>query len=232
MKRTLPLLAALLLPALAGLYAADTEATRPNVLLFLADDLGYGDLSCYNAKSKVATPHIDRLAKQGMRFTDAVDLTAVTTAYSDEQCVWSYDDVGGNGNRLRLRGATFMSVPGGLRLLQLGELMSSAQDWRAQVHARCVPKLRAIGVREGICNNATDPDTEIETFTLSPTGLQIYFNPYAIASGADGEFVVYFDCAELKDLLGTDGPAASLPRAPWALLLSDSLPVLPSLPPA
>ncbi len=71
MKHTLALLAALLLVPLAALSAAETEAARPNVLLIFADDLGYGDLSCYNAKSKVATPHIDRLAKQGMRFTDA-----------------------------------------------------------------------------------------------------------------------------------------------------------------
>ena len=126
-------------------------------------------------------------------------------------CVWSYDEVGGNGNHSHWRGATFMSFPGGLRLLQLAELLSSAQDWQAQVRARCVPKLRAKGVREGVCNNVTHPDTEIETFTLSPTGLQIYFNPYAIASGVDGEFVVHFDYAELKDLLRVDGPAAFLP---------------------
>ncbi|MEX2113805.1 MAG: arylsulfatase [Pirellulales bacterium] len=45
---------------------------RPNVLLILADDLGYGDVQCYNPKrGKIPTPHIDRLASQGMRFTDA-----------------------------------------------------------------------------------------------------------------------------------------------------------------
>ena len=56
-----------------------------------------------------------------------------------------------------------------------------------------------------------DKDVTLDTFTLSPTGLQIYFNPYAIASGADGEFVVHFDYAELKDLLRDDGPALWLP---------------------
>ena len=44
---------------------------KPNVILINADDLGYGDLSCYGA-TKVKTPHIDRLAKEGMRFTDAI----------------------------------------------------------------------------------------------------------------------------------------------------------------
>ena len=45
---------------------------KPNVLIILADDLGYGDVRCYNPeRGKIATPHIDSLAAQGMRFTDA-----------------------------------------------------------------------------------------------------------------------------------------------------------------
>lgn len=44
-------------------------APRPNIVLIMADDLGYGDLSCYGAKH-VSTPHIDALAKNGIRFTD------------------------------------------------------------------------------------------------------------------------------------------------------------------
>jgi arylsulfatase A-like enzyme len=43
----------------------------PNIVVILADDLGYGDVKCYNPeRGKIATPHIDRLASQGMRFTD------------------------------------------------------------------------------------------------------------------------------------------------------------------
>lgn len=51
----------------------------PNVLIVLADDLGFGDLSCYNPESKVATPRIDRLAAEGMRFTDAHSPSTVCT---------------------------------------------------------------------------------------------------------------------------------------------------------
>jgi arylsulfatase A len=51
----------------------------PNILFILADDLGYGDVGCYNAESKVPTPHIDRLAAQGMRFTDAHSPSTVCT---------------------------------------------------------------------------------------------------------------------------------------------------------
>jgi arylsulfatase A-like enzyme len=61
-------------PALAA------EGSRPpNILFILADDLGYGDPACYNPASKAPTPHIDRLAAQGMRFTDAHTPCAVCT---------------------------------------------------------------------------------------------------------------------------------------------------------
>src|SRR4051794_14880185 len=46
------------------------EGRKPNVVFILADDLGYGDLSCYGQK-QFATPNIDRLATEGMRFTQA-----------------------------------------------------------------------------------------------------------------------------------------------------------------
>lgn len=49
---------------------------RPNIILINADDLGYGDLSCYGA-TKIQTPNIDRLAKEGRRFTDAHSASAV-----------------------------------------------------------------------------------------------------------------------------------------------------------
>jgi uncharacterized sulfatase len=50
--------------------AAEDEAKRLNVLLILADDMGWGDLGCYGSKL-VPTPRIDRLAREGVRFTDA-----------------------------------------------------------------------------------------------------------------------------------------------------------------
>jgi len=44
---------------------------KPNIIVILADDLGYGDLGCYNPESKIATPRLDQMAKQGVRFVDA-----------------------------------------------------------------------------------------------------------------------------------------------------------------
>lgn len=52
---------------------------RPNLLYILADDLGYGDPTCYNAESKTPTPAMDAFAKQGVRFTDAHSPSAVCT---------------------------------------------------------------------------------------------------------------------------------------------------------
>ena len=46
-------------------------AVSPNIVLILTDDLGWGDATCYNPQSKIPTPHLDRLAAQGLRFTDA-----------------------------------------------------------------------------------------------------------------------------------------------------------------
>jgi len=47
------------------------HAANPHVVIILVDDMGYGDPGCYNANSKIPTPHIDQLAAEGMRFTDA-----------------------------------------------------------------------------------------------------------------------------------------------------------------
>jgi len=52
-----------------GMNASGAE--KPNIVVILADDLGYGDLGCYNNSSKIPTPHLDQLARDGMRFTDA-----------------------------------------------------------------------------------------------------------------------------------------------------------------
>lgn len=52
---------------------------RPNIVFILADDMGYGDTTCYNPESLTHTPHIDRLAAEGVRFTDAHSACALCT---------------------------------------------------------------------------------------------------------------------------------------------------------
>jgi arylsulfatase A len=58
---------------------AQQESRQPNILFILADDLGYGDVACYNPTSKIPTPHLDQLAAEGMRFTDAHSPSTVCT---------------------------------------------------------------------------------------------------------------------------------------------------------
>ncbi len=71
-------LAALGPAAFLLLSLAASAADRPNIVLIYADDLGYGDTSCYGA-TKVHTPNIDRLANEGLRFTDAHSAAATCT---------------------------------------------------------------------------------------------------------------------------------------------------------
>ncbi len=58
------------LPA-TSVSAAEPPVRKPNIIMLFADDLGYGDLQCFNPDSKVPTPNLDRLAEQGIRFTNA-----------------------------------------------------------------------------------------------------------------------------------------------------------------
>lgn len=69
---------ALAAPALAALGRATASPNRPNIVFILGDDIGYGDFSCYGA-TKVHTPNVDRVAKEGVRFTDAHASASICT---------------------------------------------------------------------------------------------------------------------------------------------------------
>ncbi|MEX0986108.1 MAG: arylsulfatase [Bacteroidales bacterium] len=72
MKLTLPWLAGILMGAGISVSCTTSEGKKddPNIIIIMADDLGYGDFSCYGA-TKINTPIIDQLASEGIRFTDA-----------------------------------------------------------------------------------------------------------------------------------------------------------------
>ena len=61
-----------------GLFQATLHGS-PNIVFILADDLGYGDVNANNPDSKIPTPAMDRIATEGMRFTDAHSPSAVCT---------------------------------------------------------------------------------------------------------------------------------------------------------
>ena len=61
-----------------GGQSTAADAKHPNIVFILADDLGYGDLGCYGHPS-IRTPHLDRMAAEGMRFTDFYSAAEVCT---------------------------------------------------------------------------------------------------------------------------------------------------------
>ena len=110
MLRLIPVFLSLVLYSACAPRPTESTATAdapPNIILILADDLGYGDPGSYNSESKIPTPHIDALAARGMRFTDAHTTSAVCTPtrygiltgqYSwrgplKQGVTWSYDSL-------------------------------------------------------------------------------------------------------------------------------------------
>ncbi len=70
----------LLFVLLLGVGASHAaSANRPNIVILYADDMGYGDLAIQNPESKIRTPHLDQLAREGLRFTDAHSSSGICT---------------------------------------------------------------------------------------------------------------------------------------------------------
>ncbi len=98
-ERTALILAALVAVA-AGAGAQPKPPRPPNVVLVYADDLGYGDIGVYGAP-RIRTPHIDRLAAEGVRFTDFYVAQAVCSASRTALLTGAYP------NRVGILGALF-----------------------------------------------------------------------------------------------------------------------------
>ena len=118
MKPTLlRLFAGLLLAPLAALHAAET---KPNIVLILADDLGWSDLGCYGADLH-KTPHLDRLAQQAVRFTDAYAMSVCTPSRAAlltgkhaarlKMTIWSEGTQGGPKNRKLIQAESLHDLP-------------------------------------------------------------------------------------------------------------------------
>src|SRR5438067_6454260 len=90
----------------------------PNVVIIFVDDMGYGDLGCYGAKG-YTTPNLDRLAREGMRFTDFYVAQAVCSASRTALLTGCYP------NRLGILGALFPGSTHGIHddEMTLGQLL-------------------------------------------------------------------------------------------------------------
>jgi len=110
MKRTLPHLILVLLGSTAFSFA-DTLRQKPNIILILSDDQGYADLGCSeHAKKDVGTPHLDRLAAEGTRFSQAYSTAPICNAsraglitgvYQARMGVYWYSNPGLKDNRFQ-----------------------------------------------------------------------------------------------------------------------------------
>ncbi len=101
------------LTIVAVFLAIHAMASKPNVIVIMADDLGFGDVGCYGAKPKnLKTPHIDQLAKEGLRFTSGYcsASTCTPTRYSFL-----------TGNYAFRRAGTGIAPPNGPSIIQPGE---------------------------------------------------------------------------------------------------------------
>ncbi len=99
----------------------NVQAARPNIIIIYADDLGYGDLSCYNPKSAYKTPRLDQMAKQGIRFTDAHSPSTICSPsryglYAGQQI---YRSTGGGGGAFEGPGGPSYLKPGTLTIAQM-----------------------------------------------------------------------------------------------------------------
>ena len=124
-----PFLTALALVLCASVGHA---ATKPNIVYILCDDLGYGDVKCLNPQGKIATPHVDKLAADGMVFTDAHSSSAVCSPTR-------YGIMTGRYNwRSRLQSG----VLGGLspRLIEPGRLTVAQMLKDQGYHTACIGK--------------------------------------------------------------------------------------------
>jgi arylsulfatase A-like enzyme len=101
----------------AALHAAEA---KPNIVIILADDLGWSDLGCYGADLH-ETPHLDRLAQQGLRFTDAYAMSVCTPSRAAlltgkhaarlKMTIWSEGAQGGPKNRKLIQADSLHDLP-------------------------------------------------------------------------------------------------------------------------
>ena len=131
-------------------------AQRPNIVFIMADDLGYADLGCYGARS-IKTPHLDRLAKQGLRLTDGYSNSPVCSATRTALITGSYQYRFRCGLEEPISLRNFGLPPDTatlpLRMRQLGYLTSLVGKW----HIGSLPEYsplkngydRFFGIQEG-----------------------------------------------------------------------------------
>ncbi len=194
-----------ILATLLALLPLAAISAPPNIVYVLCDDLGYGDVKCLNADGKIATPHCDRLAAEGMIFTDAHSSSAVCTPTR-------YGILTGRYNwRSRLK----KGVMGGMSppLIEAGRLTAPAFLRQHGYHTAAVGKWH-LGMNWPLKPDASAFHDDIEN---GADGWRVDFTK-PIANGPTGVGFDYFF-----------GIAASLDMVPYAFIENDRVTTPPTV---
>ena len=179
-----------------------TNACVPNIVIILADDLGYADVSCYGGK--IPTPHVDRLAAEGVRFTDAHSTSSVCTPTR-------YGLLTGRYNwRTKLQ----RGVLGGLspRLIEPGRMTLASMLKEQGYHTACIGKWH-LGM-----DWAVKPGKEVSGLSIEPR--EQVFNVDFTQPVTNGPNSVGFDYFY--------GISASLDMVPYTFIENDRVVSLPT----
>lgn len=194
----------LLLPLLLAIPSLARAADRPNIVYILCDDLGYGDVVAFNSECKIATPHMNQLAKEGMIFTDMHSGSAVCTPTR-------YGVLTG---RYAWRSKLQRSVLGGLspRLIEQGRMTVASFLKQHGYHTTCVGKWH-LGM-----DWTVKPGKQVSPLSIEPRG-QV-FNVDYLQPIKNGPTSVGFD--------EYFGISASLDMVPYVFIKNDRVTEAPT----
>jgi len=187
---------------LTALTAAAEQ--KPNIVYILCDDLGYGDVACFNPQGKIATPHMDSIAAEGMKFTDVHSGSSVCTPTR-------YGVLTG---RYAWRSKLQRSVLGGLspRLIEPGRMTVASMLKELGYHTACIGKWH-LGMDwarpEGKPVNELSIESRDQVWNVD------YSQPIKNGPGAVG-FDYYY------------GISASLDMVPYTFIENDHVVALPT----
>lgn len=186
-----------------GSLSLSPPPDRPGIVFILCDDLGYGDLSCLNPDGRIPTPNLDRLAREGVVFTDAHSPSAVCTPSRYGLMTGRY------GWRSRLQ----KGVLGGLspRLIEPGRLTVASMLRKQGYRTACIGKWHLgmdWALHPGVTVSELDIESRAQVFSADFT------KPVTNGPNAVG-FDYYF------------GISASLDMVPYTFLENDRVTALP-----
>lgn len=168
------------IPATLPAAEPSVSSARPNVIFMLTDDLGYSDIGCYGAP-KVKTPHIDRLAAEGVRFTDFSTAASICSPSRAAFLTGAYPQRAGlymgiNPNRTAhwFLGLHPDEITIAEQLKQQGYGTHMVGKWHLGTEPEFLPRTQGFDHYYGMpCNYAHSPkffDDDAEVFAKTPLG--------------------------------------------------------------